>query len=206
MPDADVQVVIQGVSALPEDRFINTLHFSDAAPISFSSFADDIGPDIVAAWTALGGGSFYPDTICMRSFSVRIYNPDDPEPRQPTIYTGTLPSNPTTQLPTEVAVVLSFYSSINTPRRRGRIFLGPCSAGVVESGGRVILPTRNALLDLATALGDAGAETTDWQTFSRVEQLRRRVTNAWVDNAFDTQRRRGLDATTRTLRTIQGGP
>jgi hypothetical protein len=207
MPDATVQVVIQGISLLPEDRFVNTLHFSEAAPLSWEVFADSIGPDIVAAWVALSGGSlFYPNTIAQRAFTVRIYNPDDPEPRQARIYSGALATNSGAVLPTECAVVLSYYSTLNTARRRGRIYVGPCTSGTTDGTSHVTLAVRTKLLDLATALADVGPDTVDWQTFSRVENLRRRVTNAWVDDAWDTQRRRGIDATTRSTREVQGGP
>jgi hypothetical protein len=207
MPDATVQVVLQGPTMLPEDRFINTLHFSKSAPGTWDGFADEIAPDIIAAWVTLGTGFlFYPNTSVARAFQLKMYNPDDPEPRQPKVYTGTLPGNNATPLPNEVAAVLSFYSTINLPRRRGRVFLGPLTTNALAADGLIPAEVRTKMLQLATDLGNAGGVDVDWQTFSRVADLRQRVTNAWVDNAWDTQRRRGLAATTRVTAVIQGGP
>jgi len=207
MPDATVQVVLQGVSALPEDRFVNTLHFSKSSPDTFAGFADEIAPGIIAAWVALAGGNvFYPELSVLRAFSVRIYNPDDAKPRQARVYTGTLPAHVGQPMPHEVAAVLSFYSTLNLPRRRGRIYLGPVATSTAAADGLISAAIRTKMLTLATALGNVGGVDVDWQTFSRVENLRRRVTNAWADNAWDTQRRRGIKPTTRTSAIVQSGP
>jgi hypothetical protein len=61
----------------------------------------------------------------------------------------------------------------------------------------VITTLAKALRDLI----DASVTETTWSlaVYSVADAVAREVTNGWVDNAWDTQRRRGIDATARTL-------
>jgi len=207
MPDADVQMVMQGVSLLPEDRFINTLHFSESGVGSFDSFASVLAVDLKSAWDPLGG--IYPTEQVIRPYQILIYNPDDPKPRKPwvdstgAVPTGTLSSGSSGSLPTEVALCLSYYGISNTKRNRGRIFIGPVQAGWNDSS-RPLVQLRTALLDLADRLSDVGTQSVDWQIVSRVAGTRQRIQEVWVDNAWDTQRRRGIAPTARSTRAVSG--
>lgn len=209
MPDIDAQVIIQGVSNLPRDRFINTLHFSEAAPVSWDTFADGLGPDLVGVWAGFSASGpefhIYPSQVCNRAFEVRLYNPDDAPPRTPKIFTGTLATvAASTALPTEVALCLSYRTDKNAPSKRGRIYLGPFSIVSLATNNRPTTATMNAILDLADDLSDLGAETVDWQLYSPKLDTRRRIEFAWVDNEFDTQRRRGIRSTARVQRAVTG--
>jgi hypothetical protein len=97
--------------------------------------------------------------------------------------------------PREVAVALSYRSSTpSTPRTRGRIFLGPVAdfsisgeyvnQGIANSAKRIGL----GLLSIVTV----GAQ---WSLYSRTVGGFAAITNFHVDNAWDTQRSRGLPAT-----------
>jgi hypothetical protein len=210
MPDADVQIVMQGVSNLPADRFINTLHFSEAGAGSWSSLADNLIIELKTAWAPLG--VYIPSTVVSRTFQIKVYNPDDAEPRQPRGSnpgnggtTGTLVgSGAETALPTEVALCLSYYGVSNTKRNRGRIFIGPLTVAGSNTNSRPVAALQTALLDLADRLSDIGTEQVDWQIVSRVAGTRQRIQQVWVDNAFDTQRRRGLQPTARVTRAVSG--
>jgi hypothetical protein len=209
MPDIDAQVIIQGVSNLPRDRFINTLHFSEAAPVSWTIFAESLGPDLVAAWAAFSASDssfhIYPSQVCNRAFEVRLYNPDDAVPRTPRIFTGTLATvTASTALPTEVALCLSYRTDKNAPSKRGRIYLGPFSIVSLAINNRPTTGTMDKLLNLADTLSDLGADTVDWQLYSPKLGTRRRIEFAWVDNEFDTQRRRGIRSTSRVQRAVTG--
>lgn len=129
---------------------------------------------------------------------------------------------PTTQgaLPCEVAAALSFhgdYTSVaeygpdvdsdgwpdSRPRARyrGRLYIGPLGSGVLTTDGTTFKPTltstfRNALVAAGTAL--MGATTVKWSTHSRTDRRFDTVVGGWVDDAFDTQRRRGPAPTVKT--------
>jgi len=107
-------------------------------------------------------------------------------------------------LPQECAVCLSFQGA-RTPgfpqaRRRGRIYIGTLGTAANTSGR----PTAALVSALATAAATfksnvgALADTIDWAVWSVVDQSPVIVDNGWVDNVFDTQRRRGLLETSRT--------
>lgn len=214
MPDADVQVIIQGVSNLPKDRFINTLHFSDSAPGTFTEFANIVGPAVIGNWTGMAtglAGKLYPAPTINRAFEVRVYNPDDPEPRVPKKYFGTLPAGGGTPMPSEVALCLSYRTDQNVRRKRGRIYLGPWDASANTNAGRPSASVQTELLDLASDLSAIGLATVDWQLVSlpvgapvTAARIRRRIEHVWCDDAWDTQRRRGLSPLGRQSRDVSG--
>ena len=122
--------------------------------------------------------------------------------------TGTGGSTP---LPSEVALCTSFAAGpavgVNPARRKGRMFIGPlnevsldtslANQAVVSSTARIILA--GATERLADDLITAGHELAVW---SRVDQAAYPVVRGWVDNAFDTQRRRGIEPSLRTVWTL----
>lgn len=85
-------------------------------------------------------------------------------------------------------------------RRRGRFYIGPLSFGAVQtSGGAQCLVQPN----LITALKDAAsrkiaANTYDWVVWSRRDAATHVITGGYIDNEFDTVRRRRIKTTTRT--------
>ena len=206
MPDADVLVILQGVSNLPKDRFINTLHFSDSTPgNTWVGMADSLGPDLVDIYEGLGGSSlFYPAQTVSRPFEVRFYNPEDAEPRQPRIYTGELPGNSANALPEEVACCLSYYTDRNVPRKRGRLFIGPLSTSALVAGAHPNPELTQLMFNFADSLSELGSVNVDWQMVSKAANTRQRIEQTWIDNAFDTQRRRGPEPTSRLTHAVSG--
>lgn len=114
--------------------------------------------------------------------------------------------------PSEMAVCLTFHTAYLTDpefgpggsrpraRDRGRVYLGPLrdTIKLVASDGEPRLDP-----DWAQAVGAAGARLvadadTQWVVWSRANVITNTVTVGWVDNAFDVQRRRGPDPTSRT--------
>ncbi len=109
-----------------------------------------------------------------------------------------------TSLPPECAIVLSFQGTkspgFEQARRRGRIYLGPCSTGA-STGGSPTAATVTAIANAASAFktaidGIAGGVT--WGVWSSTDQELVPIDNGWVDAEFDTQRSRGIRTTTRT--------
>lgn len=119
----------------------------------------------------------------------------------------------TADLPTEVAVVLSYQADLSgvqeelpgpaprvrpRARRRGKLYIGPLSLWALQSNTageeqRVSVDFRDSLLDAAAVLGTSGVPTdAAWRIWSRSDGVMRPVVLASVDDAFDTQRRRGI--------------
>lgn len=111
-------------------------------------------------------------------------------------------------LPLEVAVCTSFAaapSEGSSPgTRKGRIFIGPFNQTVCTAGDDD--PTRpdvNAILTLSGAtqrlVQDTEAGGIQMVVWSRKDNAAYEIVRGWVDNAFDTQRRRGVDPSSRTV-------
>lgn len=117
-----------------------------------------------------------------------------------------------TQQIEEASIALSFHGDYGTAaefvgktrpraRHRGRVYLGPLntSSVSVDSGThhtKVADAVLTAVAGAAATLRSASGCT--WSIWSRTNKAFYTVTAGWVDNAFDTQRRRGPAALGRT--------
>jgi hypothetical protein len=130
-------------------------------------------------------------------------------------------------VPNEIALVLTYGTqeqsgtTASRARRRGRIYLGPLNADAVTAQNNVAaVPNSNFISAVYTAaarlgeysysLGDNGGTEQEgqWVMFSRTGAAYGVVGGGWVDNAWDSQRRRGTEATARqtwTLLNVSGG-
>lgn len=209
--------ILQGESNLPEDRFVNTWHFSRPDSIGkvtadmdliaarlIEFFEDDVAP------TNRSVVSYIPASVITNALEIRIYDLAEAEPRQPTMYDAAVTPGATVALPTEVACCVSYYAERNIPGQRGRVYIGPLSTetGVDTDLGRGLRPadafvnTLNAAAGRLAAYNIVGANLVDWVVYSRRAGDAggaRPITGGWVDNAYDTQRRRGTAPTTRAL-------
>jgi hypothetical protein len=102
----------------------------------------------------------------------------------------------TSVTPRELSLCLSFKGSPGSPRHRGRLYI-PCTWLTIDPGIRPTTITQQDTLDLAQHLYDVGGANVDWIVWSRVGRFATGVTEAWVDDEWDIQRRRGLRPTTR---------
>lgn len=199
MANYDLQIKLNMVSVNPEDASTNTwgiIADDDAAAIlatqSFLVFYDTIRTG-------------YSNLVSQGPHEYKLYRRADPPPRAP-IYQGpfSFTSAPTgVPLPTEVALCLSFQgarqSGVPQARRRGRVYLGPLATSIAGTNGRP-LPTaitniRNAAQALLTA--SVTSLSWEWSVYSPTSQSATAVTDGWVDDEWDTQRRRGRRSTAR---------
>lgn len=211
MTNARVMFVGQGASNLPEDRFINTFHFSNVVGPDYEDVVDDLHSIVQAFYNTQSSGGNAPanfiSAYCKRAAQTIAYNLEDATPRTPNVSPFTLASAVGSGLPEEVAICLTLTGAPPiTPRRRGRIYFGPLAnnASVIE-GGTTAFPanvangsadqisfvlTASALaLKVASGLADMPwciRSTRPSENFVLIE-------GGWVDNVFDTQRRRGPD-------------
>jgi len=98
-------------------------------------------------------------------------------------------------------------------RHRGRIYVGPlnnAALGAGANGPGLNVSFRTAAtqaarqltenmtnLDLSGIIG-TGTMLANWGIWSRKDHIIRGIEHGWMDDAFDTQRRRGIKATART--------
>lgn len=137
---------------------------------------------------------------------MKSYDLSDPEPRVPVLtFEADLAPGSDEPLPTEVALCMSFQagaaSGVPQARRRNRVFLPFFRADRSDTDGR---PSSTLITDITTAAGvllaASGPTSSDWQwvVYSPTDDAFDLVDNGWIDNEWDTQRRRGRIATART--------
>lgn len=212
------QVILPYTSGFARDVSVNVWH-STAVDVDGADQALNISPLLAQFYNGEAidpaGNKIanYLSPVLSRAANVckiKSYDLADPEPRTPVLeYSFTLgASGDTSSLPYEVALCASFIGE-DTPiptsirRRRGRVYLGPFNVDALPPAG-VPAP----LPALVAAIADASerlitsveALTGDERmvVYSRVGSTPYPIYAGWVDNEFDTQRRRQRDATART--------
>src|SRR4029453_7178488 len=199
---ARVQVRLTTPSSDPSDVFVNVWYLNDSINNSLATLADAAQPRFFDFYQALSG---YYSSFCTGG-ELRFYNMADPPPRIPEIrplgWAGGVVPTPG-NLPEEVAVALTYHTVPPiTRRRRGRLYLGPLSGQVIDSSDgaatRINDTFTNAVAQRAVAfMNDTRGG--QWFIYSKADNIGRVVTGGFVDEAFDTQRRRGPDAISRVV-------
>lgn len=217
-----LQSRFQWDSNLPEDVFVNTFYIkanstgSQALGVSLDDAAGAISRFYTVAPTRGGAVNalavYMPDSII--AHEVRVYDLGEALPRYPIAtydFTANLTNLSSSEpLPHEVALVGS-YRSGQGPRRRGRMYLGPLTDNANEQGrpsGQLQNSLLGALGDLFEGEGTMSNFGTEWAfvQVSPTDATAREVTRVSVDDAWDTQRRRGIASSLRqTLDTTPPG-
>lgn len=212
---ARVQVVIPYSSGVPSDVITNTWHFEslddeDITSAKLASLFSRLATFYSTVYTNTAvkamAGYLQPANTVMKA-----YNLADPKPRT-AVRESVVPLSVGTQqndtTPSEASIVLSFHtayqSGISKASQRGRIYLGGLTtfqfdAGTIARSSQVKTATREAITGAANSL--AANVLTDkwgWTIWSDKLQQKFAVAGGWVDNAIDTQRRRGQPATSRS--------
>lgn len=207
------RVTFQSTSNIPADNVSNSFCFYNSTSIDKDDNADldnvlDLVEDFYTVVGAGGGealGRFINNTI-KRQAVIKLYDFADAHPRPPIAERlFTLPNViSTNNLPAEVALVGSFQADqvAGQPqrRRRGRIYLGPLCVSSANNTN----PPASMINALAARLDElrlaANASILwDWHVYSPTNANSVKVDNGWVDNTWDTQRRRGPKSTSRTV-------
>lgn len=215
MAAARAMTVFQGASLLPEDRFVNTFHFDTSAPEDFDVLKLEIVTLMADFWATQHNGSALRDFISpyVVSIAIQVYDMElPPHAREPHVDTlsvsGTAQSVP--GLPEEVSVCVTLEGAAPvTPRRRGRFYLGPLNSSTnVLVPGSTTDPARPNITGAQSVGFVAAAACTQLATQVDVPWCIRstrpaenyvRIVGGYVDNAFDTQRRRGPDSSDRLV-------
>lgn len=195
------QVVFKTQDGIAENYSTNTIY------VDMVTETQTVANEIAVAWTtALANiDQLMSSLFATTGHEIKFYTMSDPEPRAPKfIEAFGMPGKGTTAGPTEVAMVLSFQgakvSGLPQARRRGRIYFGPLINGLAGADGRLQSSNVSQFADFGAsflASSDANPNWT-WAVYSPTNGTGIDVQDGWVDNEFDTQRRRGRKATLRT--------
>lgn len=196
------QVILHMDTPDPEDYVTNSWCFDGTDPAT----------DITGLTTCLKDfyddltGAYMSSDLAQNGHEVKFYDLPGPVPNYPVDETTfNLASNPSgSPLPSELAICLSFQG-VRTPgfpqrRRRGRVYLGPWGASANTSGrptAALVTVIANAAATFASNVLALGSDTV-WAVWSGADQAAVGIDNGWIDNAWDVQRRRGLEDTSRT--------
>jgi len=213
MATARVDVVFQGVSGLPKDQYVNVWYFNGAPGVPAADVAGQAF-GLLNQFYHITLGSYLSPAVGTH-VNMTAYDMAAATPR-PIINTAvmTMSAFPGTALPEEVALCLSYYTDRNLPSHRGRIYLGPLNNGAMSgSPSRPVTALRSAMAaagrDLIQGVtSSAGLVVSGpvgivpgiaWALHSVKLGTFIAIAHGWVDDAFDTQRRRGCAPTTRTI-------
>lgn len=219
-------VTLRRTSGITDDDINNVFTFVDSAATSDSDVANTLTTRLTNFYnvinSAAGKVTDYLSEALSRAAGNRIdyYFTDDfsgatplgspVETRSWVLASGSA----STPIPSEVCAVVSFHGNLTdiperdgstrpASRRRGRVFIGPLEqTALVENAvthEAELNPTCiNVLKGAATDLMNLNDHLA-WCVWSKADAAQHPVVGGYVDNAFDTQRRRGNKATTRSL-------
>lgn len=187
------------LSEIARDRIVTTFYLD-------SDFGNVGAPTDVAQLATDAANLFrttLPQSGGFTGWECRAYNMSDAEPRQPReVKVASHTAAGTISGPREVALCLSYFADRNVPRRRGRMYLGPWTPSQMQE--RPPTDVITMLATLAAGISGLGGVNVQWVQYSPTSGEFHTVTNWFVDNEWDTQRRRGLRAVSRQSGTVSG--
>jgi len=202
------QILLKTTDNIAANFTTNTIHFdvdTGAVLPGLDETMQDIVNQITSTYegfrTRLGG-------LQQTGHEITFYDLGTPKPRVPfrmydLDFTAALPQ---TVLPHEVAIVSSFKARREAGKsdrnRRNRVYIGPLAASTLDQAtGRVGDATRLAIAAAWEEMASESADSDDWTwvIYSPTLEEAYPVWEGFVDNAFDTQRRRGVSSTARAV-------
>jgi hypothetical protein len=210
MPLFQVQSVLHTTNNLPADFVTNTWWISVRNDVIGSptqeELVDGINGHLVTFYDAIRQD--LSPLLSVTGHEFKWYAMEDPTPRTPKyLHSWTFGSAfGGFAMPSEVALVSSYQatkqSGVAQATRRNRIFLGPMNTSAQDAVlGRPATATVVRITDAAEAFAATsdGANGWSWRVYSGKTGEDHPIADGWVDNAWDTQRRRGIDPSSRTV-------
>lgn len=210
MARISAQVILKTSDNIAANFVTNTYYFDLDEDSSVGNDRAFLTGEVNNALTAL-----YEDMLAMfgglqtTGHRIKYVDIDEPKPQYPYEermfdFSAATDQN---QLPSECCIVSSFEAEqtagVNQASRRGRVFIGPIATSRKETDGRVNDGGRAniaAAFDTFSSKQDtAGPSGWKWVVYSRKLDSMSQVVQGHVDNAFDTQRRREVNSTARTV-------
>jgi hypothetical protein len=202
MPDYQLQCITKTVSGVAEDYATNTLYVTADDPSALALAVAAVG----ARYSGFSSNQPSAIVVALGGLEIKTYDMADPKPRQVVSSTSfNLSPVAGDPLPTEVALVLSYRAAAasGTPvaRRRGRIYLPFLTEANSDTTGRPSTTIVNSAVSFGALLlaASVAAATWNWVQHSTVDGTFTAVNAGFVDNEWDTQRRRGRKRTSRSL-------
>ena len=184
MTDFRVQVGFPMDSSLPKDVVTLNPHFN--------------GPDPAALAAALKVNLTAAPPFSGHPFTVKVYDALKPPPSYPLAVEQVVGTTPNSQTPREIALCVSYYTTYNRPRFRGRLYLPGTWFGSAPALKPSTATMNSALGWVKAAFHDNLPASTAWVVFSPTERKSQGgVSDMWCDNEWDTVRSRGLVADNR---------
>jgi hypothetical protein len=199
MAEYTAQIVLQDVSGLPRDNSVNVYHFTSGANTGTETLATDLRnayqTHLVSNAAILGG---------VNKITCKIYDAQSAPPNAP-LESVEVTVSPQPGGPREVALCLSQKGSpqLGTapagqlPTWRGRTYIGPLSAGQLGTVRPGVI-IKDQLKALGIAIAAAGGEGFLWSCGSALVP----VQSIFIDDEWDTQRRRGYRPITRVTQAV----
>lgn len=216
-----IDATLPYITHLPRDVAINTFHIATSGDIDGSQVSTafeltrDFYNNVLGDFSIASRISQYVDRstdLC----KLEIREVGVPGPGTEASWTLGAGAGPGESLPFEVSVCLSYQgnaSGVLARRQRGRIYIGPLAplnSVITFLDDQPPLVAGTFTFDLAlaaTAYGNAlAAADITWGVYSRVDEELYPIVAGFVDNEFDTQRRRQVKATSRQTWDLPGGP
>ena len=131
-----------------------------------------------------------------KPFTIRIYDAQKAPPSYPLATAQQAGTPPASSVPRELALCLSYYSTFNRPRNRGRVYIPACFiAGAAAS--RPSGAQQAEALSWHEPLTNGLPPSTNMVVYSRMNDQSYGVDNFWVDDEWDIVRSRGRKPTQR---------
>jgi hypothetical protein len=202
VPTIRSDVINHAAGDVPADFAINVVYHNNTditgvLDVGWQSHADEIRDAFTGADPDDPSFALYNSRVV----EVKCYDLADAEPRPVrahSIFNPGTPAAPDEIGPRQVALCLSYYAGRNLPATRGRIYVGPINAPPPVPNTGVM----NEVMALGNALFNIGGANVHWQQHSEKTGVSSTITDIWVDNRWDTQRRRLVKATARQHRTF----
>lgn len=227
-------VSLHNVNEIEGDAAVNVWHFLHAAAldqthatklaVALHTFYNQWAPYMSACVSRPLGDTGW--VISMSNLTMGSAGPDDDVVTPMLFNDSYVLAQPTASFdmyPNEVACCLSFRGDVDgvpeesgttrpRARRRGRVYLGPfqSNAGVNASdgGSRPSSTFRDIVMDAYVAMLStlsSAAPVINHVIYSPTTAIAHVVKEAWIDDAWDTVRSRGLDPVSRDQRTVSQG-
>lgn len=210
-------VHIPYTTGLPEDEAVNTFAFAWGGAGLATTEITDLVIDFYRGSPGTNTVSSYLSEVCDRTTNAarvdlaEIVNLGPVPDISPVYFSDSFSLDPVVSggaswsLPLEVALTASFFNTTDTAvsirRRRGRIYIGPLVVDAIDTAGPFPLASGGFVGDVALACEalaiTSSSNDTNWSVWSRAGESMFTVDTGFVDDEFDTQRRRGADASFR---------
>jgi len=213
---------MQSPTALAKDRFVNVWHFLDASGGDPAAVAETGAFKVLDFFN--GGSQPVGQYMSSETTVLTIIGYDQaaakPRPELGVITATMFPAGASQNIPEEVALCLSYYTDRNLKSKRGRLYIGPLNVGALTASGepprphagmqaafaaagtRLIatgLPTVAPATVTNTFPDSAGVASTAWALYSPKLGTYAAIEHGWIDDEWDGQSRRRLEATGRVV-------